>query len=359
MEFFVPFFAVMYIVDSYKVADGILRRICYFSLFVAAMGIIEFYLQRRFYFDLLPQWYLNALMESNPAVADMVNAPMFRNGWYRAASIFGIALPFGEFEAMVAPLGFRYLCYGTSARDRFLGAAVSVSSIVAIFTSGARGAYIAWLTGLSVFVVIAILRDARRNPNSMVTALGLTVFAACSIIVGGLIVFWPRLHNVILGGGQEQFSTNARWDQWALLKPRLFENVIAPIFGHGIGNSGTVIPYFTPGGKMPSVDSYILTLLADVGIPGALLFFGTIVIVVCLGVRRFTLETTKDSILIGAVSIAILAYGVYRITLSLEENNFLFYVLLGIFFGMSFAETSGTGPPLKGSVARASLRGKL
>ena len=96
--------------NSLKLFAGIL----YLS---AVLGIIEFRLQRRFYFDVMPRWYLESLMEANPAVAAMVTGSPFRNGQYRASSIFTVPLSFGEFAMMIAPLGWYFLVHrnGTCA----------------------------------------------------------------------------------------------------------------------------------------------------------------------------------------------------------------------------------------------------
>ena len=72
LTFYVPFFVCLYLFTSTAKVERFIETICWYSLFVALLGIVEFRLQRQFYFDIMPRWYLEALMEANPAVAAMV-----------------------------------------------------------------------------------------------------------------------------------------------------------------------------------------------------------------------------------------------------------------------------------------------
>ena len=140
LTYYVSFFIAIALLDSVKKVEKLVRTLCYFSLFVALIGMIEFFLQRRFYLDVMPAWYRNALMDANPAFAAMVNSSPFRNGFYRANSIFGVPLPFGEFEAMIFPLGLYHLVDGRSMRSRILGIAVIISALLGISPAGRAAA---------------------------------------------------------------------------------------------------------------------------------------------------------------------------------------------------------------------------
>ena len=328
LTWYLPFLVLILILDSLAKIKKLLYTICCLSLFVALMGIVEFYVQRRFYVDLMPTAYRDALMEANPAFAALVTSSPFRNGYYRASSIFGVPLPFGEFEAMVMPFGLYCVVHARSVMSRVLGVVVIVFVLLGIFTSGARGGYISMMAATAAFVLIWIVRYARQNPGSLVPASAVGLFGCFSAVLGVLIVTWGRLHNMILGGGQEAFSTDARWAQWALLKAKLIQNPIRIIVGHGRAMGGEVIAYYSPGAQIPSVDSYILTLLCDTGIPGLFMFFGAIVLGVFSGVRRYIFDPSEAGPLAGALACSLLAFGTYRITLSQEENNFLFFVVI-------------------------------
>ena len=126
----------------------------------------------------------------------------------------------------------------------------------------------------------------------------------------------------------DQASTDARWAQWANLKPHLWAS---PIFGHGRGMSGDTIGYYYPGALSPTVDSYTLTLLADVGFPGTFFFYGIIVFSVLAGARQYIFGRSQSGALAGALGCSLIAFFVYRTGLSAQENFFpLFTFVAGI-----------------------------
>ncbi len=245
LTYYLPLFLCLYLLATVAKVERLAEVLCWYSILLVMLGITEFILRRRFYFDIMPKWYLNALMEANPSVFAMVTTSPFRNGQYRASSIFTIPITFGEFEMMMAPLGWYFLVHGEGARRRLLGLAVAVSTLIGIFVSGSRGAYVGTLAALGAFVSLWIVRNARRNPNSLTTPFAIVMAAVSAVAIIGVITVSGRVHGMIFGNSaNDQASTDARWMQWDLLKPHLWES---PIFGHGRQMAGDVIGYFPPG----------------------------------------------------------------------------------------------------------------
>ena len=335
LTYYVPFVACLYLLNSAPKVERLIETICWFSLIVAALGVAEFFLQRRFYFDILPRWYLQSLMEANPAVAAMVTANPFRNGFYRASSLFSIPLSFGEFEMMIAPLGWYFLVHAKGTRGRVLGIGVTIATLLGIFASGSRGAYFGLFAALGAFVSLWIARNARQHKGSIVTAFAILIGAYSAVVIFALIMVSGRLHSIIFGSSSvDQNSADARWQQWALLKPHLWAS---PIFGYGRDMSGMVIGFYYPGATTPTVDSYVLSLLADVGIPGTLFFFGAIAFSVWTAGRRYIVDLSDTGAVAGALGCSALGFGVYRITLSQQENIFLFFVIVAAIIAISAA----------------------
>ena len=185
LTYYVPFFVCLYLFTSTAKVERFIEIICWYSLFVALLGFLEFHYQRRFYFDILPRWYLESLMEANPAVAAMVAANPFRNGQYRASSIFGVPLSFGEFEMMIAPLGWYFLVHASGTRRRLLGVAVTAACLVGIFASGSRGAYMGIFAAFLAFIVLWIVRNARQHPGDIVTAFASVVGVCVAVVIVG------------------------------------------------------------------------------------------------------------------------------------------------------------------------------
>jgi hypothetical protein len=329
LNWYVPFFSCLLVVKTDKDVLYVLKLIVYCSFVVGLIGVCEFMVQHRFVFDLFPKSMLAKMMEDNPAIAILVNYNPFRNGLYRASSIFTIPLSFGEFEAMTAPICIYFILHGTGVRDWLLGSATFGAVVVSIFCSGARGAYISFFVAMPVLAILWIIRYTKANPLSLAGAISsfLTMIGTGAVVA--LVFFWRRLYNVVIGGDAlSQASANARLIQWELAKPHILVN---PITGNGVGMGAEVVGYYTAS-PIPTVDSYIITLLVETGIPGCLFFFGMIACAIWLGVHIYLSDPDQRAAPAGPLACSILAFAIYRTVLSQRENQTLFFIVMGLMF---------------------------
>lgn len=232
LNWYVPFFACILIVRSEEDVMFIAKTIAVSGIVVAALGIVEFFLQRRYYFDIFPQGVLQDMMASNPALAAMINISMFRNGLYRAASIFSVSLSLSEFMAMVAPIAAFFVLHGSTFKLRTLGVLATIFALLGIFISGARGGYIAFLVAMPLMMFLWVLRYRKLHPASLTPAIMFALFFVGTVAVAGVVMSSTRVHNYVLGGGDTAASTEARFRQWNLAEPHVLRN---PITGHGLG----------------------------------------------------------------------------------------------------------------------------
>jgi hypothetical protein len=348
LNWYIPLFACMLVMRSQDDITFLIKLICICSIAVGILGISEFITHHRYLFDVFPKSMLAKMMEDNPSIAVMVNANPYRNGIYRASSIFTVPLSFGEFEAMVAPIAVYFILHGRSTRDRTFGAAVTMLSIVSIFCSGARGGAVAFLISIPALLILWLGRYSRANPLSLVSAIG-TVMSILGIATTlALVLLWGRLHNIVLGGGDTAASNDARFIQWDLATPHILEN---PITGHGIGLGADVIGFYTPSG-VPSVDSYVLSLLVETGVPGLIFFVGMIGYGLWVNAKLYLTDLSDLASFGGPLASSILAFSVYRLGLSLRESHTLFFLVIGLtFIILHFARKSDV------IAQRTSLRG--
>jgi hypothetical protein len=328
MNWFIPGLCCALVMRSNDDIRGLLRLIGALSLFVTALGVIDFLGQRNYAIAIMPGSLVSSLMASNPSFADMVNASPFRNGFYRASSIFNVTLSYGEFVAMVAPLGAYFIFHGDNLRERTFGAVVVLGVLTSLFVSGARGGSIAFLASMPVFIALWIARAGRMNPRSMIVPLGGAFALSGLVSVIGLIFAWGRLRVMIFGGGMEAYSDAARWDQVRMAVPQILAN---PITGHGIGNAADVVGYYSPGGKL-TLDSSILTLLVETGVPGFLFYTGALAFATWSAGKRYVIGRDRDSALGAALACSFIAYAVYRLVLNQRENQPLLFILFGATF---------------------------
>jgi hypothetical protein len=95
-----------------------------------------------------------------------------------------------------------------------------------------------------------------------------------------------------------------------------------PITGHGFGLGGYVI--------QSSIDSYVLSLLIETGIPGLIFFTGLLLIPIWYGVRSYLSDVSEAGAAAGAVACSFVAFTANRLVLSQKENHMLIFSLLAI-----------------------------
>ena len=98
---------------------------------------------------------------------------------------------------------------------------------------------------------------------------------------------------MVLGGAAQASSTDARYLQWAAGTPFIKSN---PITGHGFGLGGLII-------GLGQIDSYILSLVVETGIPGLVFFVGLLVLPVWYGLRNYLSDMSESGALAGRIGL--------------------------------------------------------
>jgi hypothetical protein len=179
--------------------------------------------------------------------------------------------------------------------------------------------------GLPFVTVLWLIRHMREHPSSMAGVITGVSFAGVVVGFIGLLIVWKKLRWKFTGGYEGAGSTGVRWLQWEMALPSIMSN---PLTGYGHGIGGLVVGYVTPGGT-PTVDSYIITLLVDAGVPSFLFFFCMLSAAIVMMVRVYLKDPHPESVCSMAIAGALLSFASYRIVLSQLENHFLLFVLLG------------------------------
>jgi O-antigen ligase len=298
----------------------IFKTICFCVLFNTAAGVLAFYLQSRFFLDIFPKGMLANLVESNPALQNLLPSPGdFRNGLYRSPSTFLSPLSYGEFNIIIIPIAIFFAVHRENWLDRSLGWAVAIGAIVGIYCSGSRGGWVGLLVSVPVFVAIWSIRKAINDRASLGPAIAGLMGVVMFAVVVGLIIFWPKAHNMVLGGGAQVASTDSRYAQWRAAIPFIESN---PVTGHGFVQGGYIIN--------SSIDSYVISLLLETGIPGLVFFAGVLLLPVWYGVRNYLADMSETGAAAGALACSFIAFTTYRLVLSQRENHMLVFSLLAI-----------------------------
>ena len=190
MTWYVPFAALIYLVEVEYDFILIFKVISSCAILISGLGVIEFYFKHRFLADVFPKGMLASLAESNLMLATLTDGTAsYRNGIFRACSIFLVPLSFGEFEIMVIPIGLFFAIHRQDFFERCLGWTVVISGMAGIFVSGSRGGYVGFIASMATFVVIWSIRKAISDKASLTPALVGTMGTVTFAIVILLILF--------------------------------------------------------------------------------------------------------------------------------------------------------------------------
>src|SRR5580692_8898714 len=275
LSWYVPFFAIVYMVRSKTDIILILKIICVCAIFISAEGLVEFRLQRNLFVQIFPSGMLAQLIGNNPQLSSLLPGIWhFRNGLYRAFSAFVTPLSFGEFEIVVIPIGLFFAFYRQNLFEKILGSAVVFGGILGIYVSGSRGGWVGVIASVAVFVAVWSIRKATTHRASLAPATaGLTgaIFFALVILA---VAFVGKIHNTVLGSSGQAGSTDARAIQFHAGMQFIKSN---PITGHGFSIGGFIIN--------SSIDSYVTSLLVETGVPGFVFFAGLLLLPIWYGLR--------------------------------------------------------------------------
>jgi O-antigen ligase len=348
LSWYVPFLAMLFILKNEDDVIFVLKLICFGAVFNTAAGILEFYFQRRFFLNVFPSGMLQELIASNPALQNLLPSPGdFRNGHYRSPSIFLSPLSYGEFNIIIFPIGLFFALHRQNTFEKCLGWALTIGAILGIFSSGSRGGWIGVLVSLAIFIAIWSIRKAVDERGSLGPAIaGLTGLVLFTVVIG-LIIVWPKAHNTVLGGGVEAASTEARHIQWVIAQPFIKSN---PITGHGFVLGGYVIG--------SSIDSYLISLLVETGIPGFVFFAGMLLLPIWYGLRNYFSDMSEKGAVAGALACSFAAFTTNRLVLSERENHMLFFSLLAILVFLNYEYAKGRVTQPRTQAAEARLRPK-
>ncbi len=327
LSWYVPFFAMIYIVRDNDDLVFLLKIICLCVIFNTGAGVVEFFLKHNFFVQIFPTSMLDALIASNPTLAELLpNAQHFRNGLWRANSTFVTPLSFGEFEIIVIPIDLFFLLHREKLFEKVLGGAVAFGGIIGIFCSGSRGGFVGVMASLAVFVAFYSIRKAVSSKGSLAPAIaGLLGIIGFGCVIGAINLS-HGFHDTVLGGAAQASSTNARYIQWAAGAPYIKSN---PITGHGFGLGGLII-------GLGQIDSYVLSLVVETGVPGLVFFLGLLVLPVWYGLRNYLSDMSESGALAGALACSFIGFIMNRLVLSQKENHMLIFSLLAVVIVLNY-----------------------
>jgi hypothetical protein len=119
---YVPFFAMIYVLNDEADVLLMFRLICYCAVFNTALEFAEFHFKHHLLINIFPKSMQESIIQSNPMFINIVEETMaYRDGIFRASSTFLVPLSFGEFEIIVIPLALFLAMHRRAFFERCLG----------------------------------------------------------------------------------------------------------------------------------------------------------------------------------------------------------------------------------------------
>lgn len=242
----------------------------------------------------------------------------YRDGAYRAASLFSHSIVFAQYAGAMAPLALHACRFGHGG-TRLLGAMALCCIPIVMLISGARSGVVVLIVALGAYALLTLL-GRRATPKRLLAsliALGLAALLLASPL--------QSLTDLLIRGdtGAEQMSTNARAEMLANGLRAIQER---PIFGHGDGRSPDIAG-LTGRHNIRTIDNLYLSVAVDFGIVGLVLFLSFLATAIATMARGLA---TADRNLQSAYLATAIAILVGQSVITIPDNMAIIYLLIGL-----------------------------
>lgn len=311
-------------------------------LVLSLIGIVERVFERPF-IDLIGMSNFMANAESTPRLTE----GSFRNGAFRASSLFSHPIVFAQFVA--ASIGFSiHIFRQNETMKRIIGASAIIVTPIAIYVSNTRSGYIVFLVASFIYVVLNI-KGKSNNVASMVVSM----FVVAGIAAAFMAVLKDEIQAIVIGRDATEMMSSVSRDD--MISTGLSVILQSPISGFGEGLSGLKAGLVGESGTI-TIDNLYLTVLLDFGYSGLLLFIIFLVVGIVRGVSRTFSETSPPIQAANAgMSTFCISIVCGQYIISIQDNMLFSY----IFFGMFCASTAVQSRQSKVSRVEASQRKSL
>ncbi len=308
--------------------NNVVKVMIFGAIVSSIFAILEFRAERVIWLDHLP-----GFLKPNYEIFEKLSVSTARTGTdlYRVTGHLGNALYFAEFLAIMIPFHIDQLVRAPGFWRKSLLFLGLVAVCVTIYLTDSRAGMVGLLLSPVLYALIAALRWRKWFPSSLGAAAILYSYPMMVALLAALVVFWRRLHVLVIGGGQHQASTEARNVQWETGFPKFFSHPL----GYGAGQSGSVLGFYNPGHENFTVDSYYLSLLLEYGYIGFLAFMMFFATSAAHAVRFYFRTRNDDQLILLPIAVAIVNFVVIKMVASTESSMPIVIMLAGFAVGMA------------------------
>jgi O-antigen ligase len=242
----------------------------------------------------------------------------YRDGAYRAASLFSHSIVFAQYAGAMAPPALHACRYGHGG-TRLLGALALCCIPIVMLISGARSGLVVLIAALSAYALLTLL-GRRATPKRLLASL--TALALAALLLASPL---QSLTGLLIRGdtAAEQMSTNARAE---MLSNGLRAIQDRPLFGYGDGRSPDIAG-LTGRHNIRTIDNLYLSAAVDFGVVGLALFLGFLAAAIATMAKGLATPDRNQQSAYLATALAIL---VGQTVITIPDNMAIIYLLLGL-----------------------------
>lgn len=262
-------------------------------------------------------------------------------GIVRVQSKFRNPLGLAEFLGLTTP----FVIYFAMTHRKLLVKLLAMLTLPLIFwiivKTDSRLGSAAFMMSIVIYVgAWGILRWSSEQRSIFGPAITLAYPAFFAAFIAATF-FVRRLEVMVWGGGAQAASDLARQIQWDTGIPK----VLARPWGHGWGAAAEALGYRT--GDTLTIDSYMLSLLMELGPLGFLVFFLPFIYIGIQTLKKVQLIARDEEIgLLIPICISFLNFMIIKTVLSEQENHPLVFMMMGmavaLFYRLSKEQETGT-----------------
>jgi len=316
---------------------------------VGVIGVFEARAEHVLWVDHIPSFLK---IEDPSVMATLAGNRRLGNGTYRVESTFSSPLGLGEYMSLTIPFVIQFAVSAKGWRLRWSAWVSTFFVLFIAFISGSRLGLIGCLLATILYAGVWSVLKWRRQPESLI---GPSVALAYPTIFVGLLTagtFIGRIRKVIWGTGSQQFSDDARKEQWRIGVPKILHHP----WGNGMGMGSQTLD-FSPFG-VQTIDSYYLSILLEYGILGFFIFYGMFVYAIYRCAKAtLNLNNSDDEFrYFVPIAISLTNFFIVKSVFSQEDNHALVFMMLGMVVALIHRVGTAHSVSLRGWAAQAFSR---
>jgi hypothetical protein len=317
------FFVGCYVFKTKGSASLWAAFLCLMLIPLAAIGLVEWMNSRVPWAGRIPSFLV---IEDENVQSILSGAARAASGIYRVQSTSTTSLGYAEYMAFTVPFLIHFVMSSYHLLVRIAGViALPFTFFMIILTDSRLGVVGFFLSFLIYLLVWAGLRWKRHRESLF----GPAIVLAYPVIFSAFITatfFIGRLRRMVWGGGEHQFSTASREEQYRMGLEILASNPL----GHGIGLGAETLGFRNLSGAL-TIDTYYILIALEYGVVGFLVYYAMFLIATYkAGMSIFQPPKSREELLLIPLAIAISNFIVIKSIFSQDANHPIIFMMLAM-----------------------------